>query len=408
MKIYDLLDMEMLVHALIPGGYVRAQTHPVWPDLVILNYTEKCAFERAWNKITSTCRGLIYNVTTGEVLARPFPKFFNYGEPGAPEIPLDTRVEVTDKLDGSLGILYPTPDGEWAVATRGSFDSEQARHATAVWQRRYADQCGRLGMPFAGVTLLFEIIYPANRIVVDYSDLDDLVLLGAVDIEYGCSFSPYETEAFGEWPGPRAVSFGHPTLADALAMKPRPGAEGVVVRRWHSEDRIKLKQDEYVTLHRLITGCTARRLWESLAVNACAELGDTKFLTRRLFLAPDRINGILEIGPGWLEPFVTQVPEEFRDWVIQRVTEMERAVYARLQQLLDTFNILRAMLGDGGHSSASREDSKRFAEIARATAPQDFNLMMSLWRGHEIASTLWREIRPEHELPYRAVDESVA
>jgi RNA ligase len=321
---------------------------------------------------------------------------------------LDTRVEVTDKLDGSLGILYPTPDGEWAVATRGSFDSEQARHATKVWQRKYADQCGRLGIPFAGMTMLFEIIYPANRIVCDYSDLDDLVLLGAVEIEHGYSFSPYEDEAVGDWPGPRAVCFGHPTLADALAMKPRPGAEGVVVRRWHSEDRIKLKQDEYVTLHRLITGCTARRLWESLAVNACAPLGDTKFLTRRLFLAPDRINGILEIGPAWLEPFVTKVPEEFRDWVIARVQDMLSAVAERRAVLNASFEHLLFEADVPRDASPSREDSKKFAATARAQAGDDFNLMMSLWRGHEIASTLWREIRPEHELPYRAVDESVA
>jgi RNA ligase len=181
-----------------------------------------------------------------------------------------------------------------------------------------------------------------------------------------------------------------------------------VVRRWHSEDRIKLKQDEYVSLHRLITGCTARRLWESLAVNACAPHGDVKFLTRKLFLAPDRINGILTVGAAWLGPFTRDVPEEFRDWVLQRVTEMESAVGWRRHRLREGFGILLGMSGWEDGQERDRPISKRFAEIARAKCPDDFNLMMSLWRGHEIESTLWREIRPDHELPYRAVDESVA
>jgi hypothetical protein len=50
---------------------------------------------------------------------------------------LAARCVVTDKLDGSLGILYPTPDGH-AIATRGAFVSEQALHATELWLDRYA------------------------------------------------------------------------------------------------------------------------------------------------------------------------------------------------------------------------------------------------------------------------------
>lgn len=309
-------------------------------------------------------------------------------------------------VHNSLGILYPLPTGEWAVATRGSFDSEQARHATRLWQELYS---GRFDHDPA-MTYLFEIIYPANRIVCQYGDLDDLALLGVVEIDTGTSFGPVEADKFGlgRWPGPRAETFHYRTFADALAAEPRDGAEGLVVRRWHSEDRVKLKQDEYVTLHRLITGCTARRLWESLAVNACAPYGDTKFLVRKMFLAPDRINGILTVGAAWLGPFTRDVPEEFRDWVLQRVTEMETAVAKRRIELAMDFHDLCTGIGLEPSTDPSREDSKKFASNARARTGDDFNLMMSMWRGHEIESTLWREIRPEHELPYRAVDESVA
>jgi RNA ligase len=407
-KIYDLLDMEMLVHAMIPGGYVKAQHHPLWPDLAILNYTDTCAFERAWNNITTTCRGLIYNVATGEVLARPFPKFFNYGEPGAPEIPLDAGVDVTDKLDGSLGILYPTPDGEWAVATRGSFDSEQARHATAVWRRQYAELCAEQGMPHRGVTMLFEIVYPGNRIVCDYGPTDDLFLLGAVDIEYGHSFGPNESEAFGNWMGPRTQEFTFPTFADAVAAPPRAGAEGLVVRLWHSEHRVKLKQEDYVALHRIITGCTKRRLWEHLAVQDCKGLGGLEFLVRRLFLGPARINEILAVGDDWLDKYLENTPEEFRAWVVEQVAEMVSVVAARRLELRVDFGILCGMAGLEPGQEKDRETSKKFVELVRAKVPEKFHMMMAFWRGHEIDTQLWRDIYPEHELPYRAVDEDVS
>ena len=127
----DLFDLEDLAQA-IDGGYVRVQSHPDLP-LRILNYTEKATYERVWNPVTLTCRGLIVN-DSGKVVARPFRKFFNYGEPSAPALDLDAEVVVTDKCDGSLGILYPLGDGRYGVATRGSFTSVQAQHATKVWQ----------------------------------------------------------------------------------------------------------------------------------------------------------------------------------------------------------------------------------------------------------------------------------
>lgn len=53
-------------------------------------------------------------------VARPFPKFFNLDEAIAngEQLPAEA-FEVTEKLDGSLGILYWL-DGEPRLATRGT------------------------------------------------------------------------------------------------------------------------------------------------------------------------------------------------------------------------------------------------------------------------------------------------
>src|SRR4051794_37639043 len=269
----ELLDLGALDRAL-GQGYVREQVHPALP-YKILNYTEKAQFERVWDAVTRQCRGLVVDGDL-RVLARPYAKFFNFAEHPEGSFDLGARVVVTDKMDGSLGILVPTPDG-YEIATRGSFSSDQAQHATKVWQERYAGTEVR-----PDVTYLFEIIYSSNRIVIDYGDLDDLVLLGGVEIRTGLPVAAADLP----WAGPKVPTFDFPTLGAALAAPPRAGAEGFVLRfPDHDHTMIKIKQDDYVALHRIITGINARMVWEGLSE------GRT----------------VAEICDG--------LPDEFHDWV---------------------------------------------------------------------------------------------
>ncbi|MEO5876816.1 MAG: RNA ligase [Streptosporangiaceae bacterium] len=249
----ELFDPDALRRA-VSEGYVREQVHPALPYKII-GYTEKAQFERAWDEVTRQCRGLVVDADE-RVLARPYAKFFNYSEHPEGTFDLGARVIVADKMDGSLGILVPTPGGH-EIATRGSFASDQARHATRVWQERYAATTEVV----PGITYLFEIIYPANRIVVDYGSLDDLVLLGGVEI---CTGRPVAASELS-WAGPTAATFDYPTLGEALAAPAREGAEGYVLRfPDHGHVMIKIKQDDYVALHRIITGLNARLVWEGL------------------------------------------------------------------------------------------------------------------------------------------------
>jgi RNA ligase len=267
MKIGDLFNMDDLQKE-IDGGWIRVQEHPEWP-YKIYNYTQKTVFERHWNPVTMNCRGLILH---GErVVARSLAKFFNYDEhslvTGEHFSTLD-EVMCFDKIDGSLGIVYPTGDGTWAVATRGSFTSPQALHATQILQERYLGDTDLLnqlrGSGYYGehdTTYLVEIVFPENRIVCDYKGMDDLVLLGAVNVVSG-RFVPPELLA---WSGPRAEKLPYSTLLEALRAPDRWGAEGMVLHftsplRYHA--MVKIKQDEYVRLHRIVTGLSERAVWE--------------------------------------------------------------------------------------------------------------------------------------------------
>lgn len=303
----DLIDPEVLA-ADKEAGYIREQQHPTLP-LRILNYTEKAQFNRHWTAATLQCRGLIVT-ERGKVVARPFPKFFNHDQPEG-TFPREGAVTVVDKLDGSLGILYPGAHG-WSIATRGSFLSEQARHATAVFKEKYADW-----EPPAGYTMLFEIIYPENRIVVDYGHRDDLVLLGAVHNATGGILSPKDAEVWLGWPGPRAEVFSYTSWAEALAMRPRGNAEGVVVRFHDTSTMVKIKQADYVKLHRIVTGWNERTIWQHLR------------------------------DGGLIGELAENLPDEFHQWAKDVESELDQAHTDRSWAALKDFNAitLRDMTG---------------------------------------------------------------
>jgi RNA ligase len=97
---------------MIANGYIVKRQHPTFP-IAIYNYTAKAQYENVWNEATLTCRGLICDID-GNVVARPFRKFFNLEQvESLPDKPFD----VYEKLDGSLGILYWW-DGKPYITTR--------------------------------------------------------------------------------------------------------------------------------------------------------------------------------------------------------------------------------------------------------------------------------------------------
>ena len=191
-----------------------------YPQLKTVNYTELAQFSHQWNAVTRTCRGLIYDSETLDVLARPFPKIHNWNEPEAPKIDGDDQLySWSNKEDGSLGIAYRRPDGVLAIATRGSFASEQAEHATALLADD-AKMASKIARTIdAGFTPLYEIVFPGNRIVLDYGDRDELIYLGSVSIETGQYYEPGWRES-----GLRNVR----TFRDLMNDLSRENAEGWV------------------------------------------------------------------------------------------------------------------------------------------------------------------------------------
>jgi hypothetical protein len=254
-------------------------------------------------------------------------EYRGYDSAGVALLDNSGEFKVYEKMDGSLGILFyyeeeltdekryniwfnnnyetgmerffdsnnlpdydnsyyePTPKtkGDWVFASRGSFTSEQAIKGAEILKKYNIDSL------HPGYTYLFEIIYPENRIVVNYGPEEKLILLGIVhtmidDFEMplehsdglirGCGFELVKSYNLGD-------------DIESLKNNISNDNEGYVLRfNTKPISRIKIKGEEYVRLHRIITNISNKDIWEYLKDN---------------------------------KPFdelLEKVPDEFNEWVI--------------------------------------------------------------------------------------------
>ena len=380
----DIVDPSLLSGA-IAQGLVSTRSEG---SLRILNYTPRATYDRAWNQATLTCRGLIVD-ETDRVVARPFPKFFGPAEPDAPPVPEGRSMVVTEKLDGSLGIAYHHPGGGIRVATRGSLTSDQAAIATEIWHEKYP------GVRFGhGVTPLFEIVYPGNRIVTDYGDMRDLVLLAVIDMATGADL-PLETI---DWPGPDAPRRDFESFAELVghvASSPEAAREGYVVRFDTGPDRphvrLKLKFPAYVVTHRMLTGLTATRVWEIVAVADALRRGlSRRQAVTRLRLAPDVVDTLFDRAPDPVRNVRADLPEEFWPWYDACVAEFRSAA----DRLIGRYE----SLVDQARRESSSGDARAFAEATlRLSSQADLpsGPMFAIARGRADAyAPIWTQLRP--------------
>jgi len=232
------------IKEMIDSGYISVRKHSKF-DLYIYNYTKKAGANRVWNEATNKCRGLICD-GNGTIVARPFEKFYNYEELDdlnitIPKLPF----EVYEKLDGSLGIMY-FAEGNPYIATRGSFDSDQAKHATDILYHKYSHTFSKLDQ---SKTYLFEIIYndPTARgnLVVDYGNVDDIFLLAVIHTATG------EEDDISDYKDLFKVTTKYDSVKDYLKFRNEQDGhnrEGFVIK-FSNNFRMKLKFSEYFKHH---------------------------------------------------------------------------------------------------------------------------------------------------------------
>jgi len=325
------------------AGWVRSQRHPYLP-LSIWNYTEQTQFDGHWNETTLSCRGLVVN-DDGAIQALPLQKFFNIEE--AKHTPT-TNFEVFDKVDGSLLILFYY-EGDWIFATRGSFTSEQAIRAKVIASRWPTTSIEELDPRF---TFLFEIVYPENRIVVDYGDKEELVLLTAINPTNRKELSYNDLHQF------YSEYFTVVTRYDRLDYKNiqklnTPNSEGFVVK-FDNGQRCKIKFADYVRLHRIMTDLSTTTVYEKLRFGH--DIND------------------------WLK----DVPDEFYKHIKEYADE-----------LTTQYNYMETEARLRYYAISNLKNRKKFAAEA-LTCPEYSSIMFSMRDDKDYSQIIWKTIKPEY------------
>ena len=342
------------IQKLIDDGYIGVQKHPE-AELYIYNYTPKAQFDQLWNEETMMCRGLITD-QDGEILYRPFKKFFNLEEHLGNKRPLpECGFSIYPKFDGSLGILYKV-NGKCAIATRGSFTSEQALHATETLHRRYPHID-----TVPSTTVLFEIIYPENRIVVDYKSMDDLVFLAAIDNETGKQV-PTPESLCGNFGCPCALRLTDLEKQPLLGLTEleKDNEEGYVIV-FDDGLRLKIKFAEYKRLHRLVTGVNAKTIWE-----------------------------LLKSGKN-VKEILDRVPDEFYDWVKKVKCYLEDQYKAIESECKIDMKMIT--------SKNCPQSRREYAEAFKLRAWP--GILFKMLDKQDYSDIIWKMIRPVASKPFK-------
>lgn len=242
-------------------------------DLVGFKYTNETIYAEDWDEVTLNARGIVFNEKTGEVVARPFKKFFNYQEffdgegnhstlyekvPDAWKPNISGHARYMEKVDASLGIVFYNWDtGEWRVKTGGSFDSDQAR-----WAQKWFDENINTLFLIQNRTYLFEIVSNEDIHPIRY-DFEGMVLLGVISNKTGEEYSLEtikETATLLKVRMAQVYDFDNFYKAVEWAKKLPKTQEGLVIT-FDNGFKCKAKSDEWCKLAKMFEGLNKWDVW---------------------------------------------------------------------------------------------------------------------------------------------------
>jgi RNA ligase len=327
---------------LVKESVLMSQTHP-YLDLTIYNYTKETQYKGEWDAIILMCRGLVLN-SEGEIVARPFSKFFNDSELNKEEIPKGLPFDVYEKMDGFLLILFQYK-GEWVLASRGSFDSDFQKEGYKIIQPLLE----RVTLD-PKYTYLFECITPAFTIVVNYEGRKDVVLLGAIETETGKELEYSDLEKIG-FSLPKKYDYTDYTNIKKLDWN---NAEGFVIK-FSNGFRMKIKFETYTKIHGALIRLSNIKIWKLLK------------------------DGYKNLIAGF--------PDESWPWCNKVCSELEAIYQNKKSEYFDKFNMLYS-------EGMSKKD---FAE--KAWKDPDFYILFAIFDKHEdkLSEFIWKKIKPQRE-----------
>lgn len=204
-------------------------------------------------RLRREARGIKFDLN-GDIIGRPFHKFFNLNERDETQahlVDFDQPFDILDKLDGSMvhpvlvgnELLWMTKMGVTDTARRAGVFAEASGY------RRMA-----LDLISDGITPIFEWMSPHDRIVVEYEG-ESLVLTALRHTITGEYASRERMEAV-------AARYGVPTVGQFRGdfqgiqafhehMAGQEDEEGYIIR-FHDGHMLKLKNTWYLRIHKIM------------------------------------------------------------------------------------------------------------------------------------------------------------
>ena len=325
---------EKYINELIQQKYI-AKKYSDDNKLYLLNYTNKCIYDKKWNKYTLNNRGHVYENGTNKLIANPFSKFFNLSELSVSKsrnLLKKTNYKCYEKIDGSLGIIY-NYEGEWRFNTRGSFNSEQSIKAKEIFFKYYR----HLHVLGDNLTLLVEIIYPENRIIIDYKDQESLILLAIYDRDTGDELKRGVMEMIANTLKLPIVKSYNLTFDEMFKYQKLDSLdkEGFVIR-FTDGYRVKIKSKKYFQIARLMNNMTPKNIWENM-VNGKVKIESLEVLPEEFRNEVDTIVLMLESQHSELK---NKIMCEFKKTMLKNPTRKEIGLNKKLNHTGALFSLL--------------------------------------------------------------------
>lgn len=243
-------------------------------------------------------KGIVFRREPYRLVSLPLLKIYNLGERSVTAADLatiaseltDGRVHFLRKLDGTLVQRFEDGGRVW-FTTRGVIEGARymgAQDEDAPDRLNHFDFLGEarkiaatsyprlleVERELAGLSLMFEFLHPETRVITDYGDRRDLVLLAAFDRERLRYLPHAELEALAAGHG--FVCVDHmpvnggslvERIDDLLASLKGTDQEGVVLTVEHPTAvtyRAKVKSPDYLRILRMTVTCSYARTAEMI------------------------------------------------------------------------------------------------------------------------------------------------
>jgi RNA ligase len=143
--------------------------------------------------------------------------------------------------------------------------------------------------------------------------------------------------------------------------------EGYVIR-FSGGMRMKIKGEEYVRLHRILTNFSTKDIWELLRNNE------------------------------QLEPFLERVPDEFDKWVKAIIMNLRWSFHhidERVGKMYDYFRY-------GKYNDRDPEPTKKeFAEFVMKQPEELRPILFKMWDKAPYDDIIWKLLKPKYEKPFK-------